>query len=134
MSDLLESAEKNSDAALELAVKLGIDILLDKSRVTACDLNTEVKEDYGDDPVAATRRAIVKVAKAKETVFELVTFNALLTRDEALDFRKKLKHAHLYGLYGVYQTPEKQLWVVMPLKALKVINDFVEVEDDETVR
>ena len=50
--------------ALRLAVKLGIDITLFKTAVTATSLRNlvEAEEPRGDDPYAATRRAIVRAA------------------------------------------------------------------------
>lgn len=40
------------------------------------------------------------------------------TFEEADAFRKKLKHPEIYGLYGMYKSEDKQLWVTMPLHVL----------------
>jgi len=66
---------------------------------------------------------------SKETIFELMTLNAFYTRTEALEFRKKIMHEHLYGVYGVYQSEDKQMWVVMPLKALNLMQDYKEKDE-----
>lgn len=40
------------------------------------------------------------------------------TSEDADAFRKKLKDPDLYGLYGMYKSEDKQLWVAMPLRVL----------------
>jgi hypothetical protein len=44
--------------------------------------------------------------------------NVFDTFEEANAFRKTLKHPESYGLYGMYQSEDKQLWVAMPLHVL----------------
>lgn len=53
-------------------------------------------------------------------------FNVFDTYEQAVAFRKKLMHAHLYGIYGMWKSEEKQLWVVMPLVALQAWENFQE--------
>ncbi len=57
-------------------------------------------------------------------------WNVFDTEAEALAFRKKLEHADLYGVYGMWQSKEKQLWVAMPLVALEVIANFREPREN----
>ena len=57
---------------------------------------------------------------------DVVSFNAFDTVEEARAFRKKLRYPEHYGVYGMYQSKEKQLWVTMPLTALKALWDFKE--------
>lgn len=52
--------------------------------------------------------------------------NVFDTFDEAVAFRKKVKHPHLYGVYGMWQSEKKQLWVIMPMVALEVLSNFRE--------
>ena len=50
--------------ALRLAVKLEIDLWFGCGGLSAHGLTMDIEEDYGRDPCAATRRAIVRAAAA----------------------------------------------------------------------
>lgn len=54
--------------ALRLAVKLRMEVwhVRDTAVVTRKDLGARIKEPHGTDPLAATRRAIVRAAAAME--------------------------------------------------------------------
>jgi hypothetical protein len=62
----------------------------------------------------------------EDEVENVMAINAFDTADEARAFRKKLRYPEQYGIYGMYQSKEKQLWVTMPLTALKALWDFKE--------
>jgi hypothetical protein len=55
-----------------------------------------------------------------------MSLNPFDTAEEARAFRKKLRYPELYGIYGLYQSKEKQLWVTMPLTVLTALFDFKE--------
>ena len=54
------------------------------------------------------------------------TIHGFDTFEEANAYRKKLKNHELYGVYGIWQSETKQLWVPMPLSVLHVIMEFQE--------
>jgi len=53
---------KDDGDALRLAVKLEIELWIGNGGVYAAGMIMDIDEDYGDDPYAATRRAIVRAA------------------------------------------------------------------------
>ena len=50
--------------ALRLAVKLEIELWFGNGGLNASGMSMDIEEDYGEDPAAATRRAIVRAAAA----------------------------------------------------------------------
>ena len=50
--------------ALRLAVKLEIELWFGDGGLNASGMSMDIEEDYGEDPAAATRRAIVRAAAA----------------------------------------------------------------------
>jgi len=48
--------------ALRLAVKLEIELWFGNGGLNASGMSMDIEEDYGEDPAAATRRAIVRAA------------------------------------------------------------------------
>ena len=50
--------------ALRLAVKLEIELWFGNGGLNAAGMSMDIEEDYGEDPAAATRRAIVRAAAA----------------------------------------------------------------------
>ena len=48
--------------ALRLAVKLEIELWFGNGGLNAYGMSMDIEEDYGEDPAAATRRAIVRAA------------------------------------------------------------------------
>ena len=46
--------------------------------------------------------------------------------EDADNYRCKLKHKELYGLFGICEEDLNQLWCVMPLSVLNQIMDFDE--------
>ena len=74
----------------------------------------------------ANREAVI-TAKRTEHVATIKSFD---TFDEADAYRKKFAHADLYGLYGMWQSSEKQLWTPMPLSVLKAMMEFKEPRND----
>lgn len=45
------------------------------------------------------------------------------TFEDADAFRKMLKKPDLYGVYGIYKSEDKQLWVAMPLRVLDAMGE-----------
>lgn len=62
----------------------------------------------------------------EDEVENAMAINPFDTAEEARAFRKKLRYPELYGIYGLYRSEEKQLWVTMPLTVLKALFDFQE--------
>jgi hypothetical protein len=62
----------------------------------------------------------------EDKVENVMSLNPFDTAEEALAFRKKLRYPEQYGVYGMYRSEEKQLWVTMPLTVLKALFDFQE--------
>ena len=67
---------------------------------------------------------MMEALEQAEKVESISSLSAFDTAEEALAFRKKLKHPALYGIYGMYQSAEKQLWGVIPLAALEEMWKF----------
>lgn len=65
-----------------------------------------------------------------EKIDNVVSIDAFDSEAEAQAFRKKLAYPDLYGVYGMWQSKEKQLWVAMPLVALEVIANFREPREN----
>jgi hypothetical protein len=62
----------------------------------------------------------------EDEVENVMSLNPFDTAEEARAFRKKLRYPEKYGIYGMYRSEEKQLWVAMPLTALEALFDFKE--------
>lgn len=61
-----------------------------------------------------------------ERTVSVSTIHGFDSFDKADAYRKKFKHQELYGVYGIWQSEAKQLWVPMPLSVLHAIMEFQE--------